>query len=222
MAIELMDEHEQGERVRAWLRDNGGAIVGGIALGLAGIFGWQWWGQSKIEHRLDAATQYQAMLDAVERSDRDAVDRIGASLAADFADTPYAALAALKRAERLIAAGETAGAVEALEKSIGLARDPALAGLARLRLARLQIGSGQPEAALKALEGVTGDAYAGIASEIRGDALLALGRGDEARTAFAAAFEAYDELSPARRLVELKLTDLGGKVPTADVAPVES
>ncbi len=222
MAIELMDEHEQGERVRAWLRDNGGAIVGGIALGLAGIVGWQWWGQSRIEHRLDAATQYQAMLDAVERSDRDAMDSIGGSLAKDYADTPYAALASLKLAERLIAAGESAGAIEALEKSIGLARDPALAGLARLRLARLQIGSGQPESALKTLEGVVGEAYAGIVNEIRGDALLALGRGEEARTAFAAAASAYDEMSPARRLVELKLTNLGGSVPAAEPAKAES
>ncbi len=221
MAIDLMDEHEQGERVRAWLRDNGGAIVGGIALGLAGIVGWQWWGQSKVEHRLDAATQYQALIEAVERSDRDASDRIGASLADEFSDTPYAALAALKRAEQFIAAGETAGAVEALEKSIGLARDPALAGLARLRLARLQLGNGQPEPALKALDGVSDEAYAGIASEIRGDALMALGRSDEARAAFAAAAAAYDALSPARRLVELKLTDLGGSVPTAE-SEVES
>ena len=44
MAIdELLDEHEQGERVRAWLRENALGIIGGIALGLGLIYGWQWW-----------------------------------------------------------------------------------------------------------------------------------------------------------------------------------
>ncbi len=57
MALELMDEHERGETVRAWLRQNGGSIVTGIAVGLALIFGWQWYQRSKVEHRVTAATQ---------------------------------------------------------------------------------------------------------------------------------------------------------------------
>lgn len=210
MAIDIMDEHEQGERVRAWLRDNGGAIIGGIALGLAGIFGWNWWSGAKIEHRVDAASQYQALLDASERNDRDSLDQLAESLGQRYADTPYGALAALKRAERLLEAGETAGAIDSLRRAIALSRDPALTDLARVRLARAQLGSGEHQAALDSLQGLAGDAYAGVAEELRGDALLALGRIDEARAAFAAAFAAMDDQSPSRRIVELKLTDLGG------------
>lgn len=40
MAIDdLLDEHEQSERVRNWLKNNGAGMIGGIALGLAVIFG---------------------------------------------------------------------------------------------------------------------------------------------------------------------------------------
>jgi len=211
MAIDLMDEHEQGERVRAWLRDNGGAIVGGIAIGIAAIFGWNWWGNAQVEHRLDAATQYQAFVEAVERKDRDSMDSLAQSLGKDFKDTSYAALAALQRADALLVAGEAEGALDSLRQAIALAPDPALKGLAQLRLARAQLGAGQYQAALDALVAVDGDAYKGLAEELRGDALLALGKGSEARSAYAASLAALEEAAPSRRMVELKLADLGGK-----------
>ena len=44
MAIDdLLDEHEQSERVRSWLRSNAAGLIGGVGLGLAGIAGWHWW-----------------------------------------------------------------------------------------------------------------------------------------------------------------------------------
>ena len=44
MAIDdLLDEHEQGERVRTWLRKNALGILGGLALGIAAIYGWRAW-----------------------------------------------------------------------------------------------------------------------------------------------------------------------------------
>ena len=33
--MDQTDEYEQGERVRAWLRNNGSSLITGIALGLA-------------------------------------------------------------------------------------------------------------------------------------------------------------------------------------------
>ncbi len=220
MAIDLMDEHEQSERVRAWLRDNGGAIIGGVAIGLAGIFGWNWWGSSKVEHRIDAASQYQALVEAVERKDRDTIDSVSQSLSKDFADTPYAAFAAMARADQLLEAGESEGAVASLKQAIEMAPDAALAGLARVRLARAQLGAGQHQAALDALKALPADSYQGVAEDLRGDALLAMGNEDAARTAYTTALEKLDEAAPSRRLVEMKLVDLGGKVPVVD--PVDA
>ncbi len=216
MAIDLMDEHEQGERVRAWLRDNGSAIIGGIAIGVAGLVGWQWWGSAKVEHRLDAAVQFQALQDAVERKDRDTIDSLTASLGSKFSDTGYAAFAALTQATQMIDAGETDGAIASLKRAVELAPDPAVAGLAQVRLARLQIGSGQAEAAVDTLKKVADDTYEGLVAELRGDALLALERPDEARTAYKDAIEALETGAPARRVVEMKLVDLGGELPVPD------
>lgn len=212
MSIDMMDEHEQGERVRSWLRENGSAIVGGVALGIAAIAGWQWWGQSQVGHRADAAAQYLALTDAAERSERDTVESMAGSLAKQFADTPYAMLAQLDLAELQVQAGETDAALQTLQDAARSSAEPAFKALIATRVARVQLAAGRAEAALTALDDAKGDAITGIREELRGDALHRLGRREEAITAWQKAYAAYDEGLPVRRLVELKLTGQGGSV----------
>src|SRR3546814_3179671 len=70
MAIDdLLDEHEQSERVLAWLRSNGAGLIGGVILGLALIIGWQWWGSRQASADMQAGNDYQAMLDSLEAKD---------------------------------------------------------------------------------------------------------------------------------------------------------
>lgn len=208
MAIELMDEHEKGEHVRAWLRQNGGAIIGGVAIGLGLIFGYQWWERSKIEHKLTAATNFQALADAVEAKDDATADALAKELSEKFGDTAYASLAALRVSGAKLQAGDMSTASGTLEDARKAAEEPALQALIDLRLARIEIGEGKAEAALKRLDGIK-DAYAGLVAEARGDALYALDRKDDARVAYEDALTALDTGAPNRSLVEMKLADLG-------------
>lgn len=200
-----MDEHEQGERVRAWLRENGASIVTGIAIGIAAIGGWQWWNANQRSQAQDASSQYVALSSAVESQDRELAEGVAKSLREEYARTPYATLAALAVAELQLDDGETGGAVETLAKAREAAKDPLLAELVAARLARAEIAAGNAERALQLLA----DAKRGSTLSTRGDALLALGRRDEAKTAYQAALDALDETLPLRRIVELKLLDLG-------------
>ena len=210
MAIELLDEHEQSERVRAWLHDNGTAIFGGIALGLALIFGWQWWQRTQAERNVTAAVQYQALVDAAARNDADTVQQMGEALSSEHSGSPYALLASLQRAEQALAAGDAAAAAAALTAARKENTDPASRGLLTLRLARTYMAQGDAGQALSLLEDDALGTYAGLADELRGDALLALGRRDEARSAYTDALEALDVGAPNRSLVEMKLGELGG------------
>ncbi|MCB1554994.1 MAG: tetratricopeptide repeat protein [Xanthomonadales bacterium] len=212
MAMELMDEHEQGERVRQWLRENGSAIVGGVALGLAAVVGYQWWGQSKIGHRADASAQYAALEAASDRGERDGVEKIAASLAKDFADTPYAALANLQLAELQHKAGEFDAALSALRRAEASTTDAGLKELIASRVARVELAAGRPEQALTTLAGVTSEGFEAIREDLRGDALAELGRRDESVAAYRKAHAAYQEGLPGKRLVEMKLAGLGAKV----------
>ena len=61
MAFDLLDEHEQGELVQKWLRENAMSIAIGIGLGLVLIFGWQQWQAHRVRNAAEAASQYEAL-----------------------------------------------------------------------------------------------------------------------------------------------------------------
>jgi predicted negative regulator of RcsB-dependent stress response len=96
MAFEVLDEHEQGELVQKWLRENVFTILIGVGLGLVLIFGWQQWNSHRARHNLDASTQFDVLSGDADKKDYDAVKQIAAKIKADYADTPYAVLAALR------------------------------------------------------------------------------------------------------------------------------
>ena len=208
--MELLDDHEQSERVRKWLHENGTAIIGGIALGLILIFGYQWWTRSKIEHRLTAATQYLSIDNAIEQDDRDGLDRIAAELASNYADTPYAAMALMQQAREQVEAGQRDDASATLQRAHDIAVDESLKGIIALRLARLKLATGDADGAIAMINGKEVSVFEALAAELRGDALLSKGDAAAAREAYDTALTHLDASAPSRRIVEMKLADLGG------------
>ena len=59
MALDdLLDEHEQSERVRSWIRSNALGLIGGIGLGLGAIAGWQWWQGQQLQRGMAVNGRY--------------------------------------------------------------------------------------------------------------------------------------------------------------------
>ena len=217
MSMELMDEHEQGEHVRAWLRENGSAIVTGIVLGIAGIFGWQWWGANQAQQRAAAAAQYGALTEAVERNDRDAAQALVKGIEGEFSGTSYVSLAALQWADVQVEAGELAGAAETLRKASDGNKSAELAVVINTRLARVLLANGDAEGARKVLASSKSEATpSALTEELLGDIEKALGNNETAVKHWQAAYKAYDDTLPARRMVEMKLLDAGASVEKAD------
>ncbi|WP_159096075.1 tetratricopeptide repeat protein, partial [Xanthomonas fragariae] len=72
MAIDdLLDEHEQGERVRSWLRKNGAGLVGGVVVGLALILGWQWWQKLTNTQLVEATARHEEVVKSIQAKDLD-------------------------------------------------------------------------------------------------------------------------------------------------------
>lgn len=206
MAIdELLDEHEQSERVREWLRRNGSALIFGIALGLAAIGGWQWWQRHQVAKQSQAAADYQGAVDAIAANDKAAATKVQAVPEGIFRD-----LARLELARSQVQANQAEAAVATL-KSIQT-QDPALAAIVNQRLARLLIDRKQADAALKLV--ANGDSLAVL--EIRGDAQMALGQRDQARDSYNKALLKAEVGTPLRRVLELKLTEAGGTPPKTE------
>jgi predicted negative regulator of RcsB-dependent stress response len=213
MAFEVLDEHEQGELVRKWLRANAMSIAVGIAIGLLLIFGWQQWKARDLRNQGEAALQYKAFSDALEVKSTDDAAKIADALRKDHGKSPYAVFAALRQAESAAVKGDFDAATNALDWAAGASSDKALKSLIAVRTARVSLAKGDADAAVKQLDRVAKTDYVGLASELRGDALLKLGRVDDARSAYQDALKHFSEQSPSHAFVQMKLGDL----PTATV-----
>ena len=197
---ELLDEHEQGERVRSWLRQNSLGLVGGLALGLALIWGGRWWMEQAHQKRVAEGEAYRAALASIGANELDKA----ATQAAALKQGPYAALVAMDLAKAQLDAGKRDEAIATL-RAVN-SNDAGITLVARQRLARLLIDAGKGEEALSLLAG-SDDA---TSIEIRGDAHFALDKREDARKDYVDALRKLDVAAPQRQLLEFKLTQAGG------------
>lgn len=210
--MDQLDEYEQGERVRRWLRDNGSSLLGGIALGLACIGGWQWWQGSQGKHRMEAATQYQTLGEAIEAKDPAKAQAMVASITRDYADTGFNALAILRQVEFLQSSGKADDAVKLIDGELPKVKDVAMAELLRLQSVRILLSSGKPDEAGKRLDGLKAPSrFPATYNELLGDTAMAKGQRDAARKAYEAALTTLDQAAGSRSIIEMKLIDAGGK-----------
>jgi predicted negative regulator of RcsB-dependent stress response len=209
MAFDVLDEHEQGELVQKWLRENVLTILIGVGLGLVLIFGWQQWKAHGARRDIDAATQFEVLVADAGKKDYDAVKQIAAKLKSDYPGTPYAALAAMREADYAVQRADLEGAHAALDWAYQHAGNEALKALAGIRLARIDLARSKAQEALDLLDHLPLSAYTAQVGELRGDVLVALNRKDDARTAYLDALANLDPNAPSRSLVQMKLDDLG-------------
>jgi len=222
MAFDVLDEHEQGELVRKWLRENALAILVGIVAGLVLIFGWQQWKARNVQRTAEAAARFQALVDAEAAGKSQDAAQIAEALRSDYGKSVYAVLAALHQAQAAIAANDLPAAASALEwAGRNAPKEAALRSLIALRTARVKLAQGDAEAALRLADGEVGKDYAALAAELRGDALLKLGRTQEASAAYDNALAELDPQAPGRAIVQMKRDDLtvSGGAPVAADAP---
>lgn len=199
MAIdELLDEHEQSRRVQDWLRRNGAGLVGGIALGLAAVYGWRWWQDEQVASQMRAGDSYQQAVDAVEAQGVAAAGKVSA-----LPEGNYRTLASLALAKSQVDAGQRDAALATLRSA--MPKDPALREVVELRIARLLLDGNK---AAEALKSIRGDSAA--VEELRGDAQVALGDRNAARESYRKALLKAEVGSPQRNLIELKYTQVGG------------
>lgn len=203
--MEIYDQHEQSERVRSWLQENASAIITGVVIGLAAIFGYHQWQGHQLNQAHAAAELYERTRQADPAKPAPESDAARSQLRSEYASSGYASLAALAQAQAQLQAKDLDGARATLTWVRDSADEPALATLAGLRLARLDLAGSKPEDALKTLDALPKDGYGAERAELRGDVLVALGRAADARAAYLEA-QTAGAADPAR--LEMKLGEL--------------
>lgn len=208
MAIDdLLNEHEQSERVRSWIRSNAIGIVGGVVLGLGAIFGWQWWQGQRTQAQMGVNARYAQVVEAYEAGTvpSDKGREVIASLGKG--NPTLGTLAALQLAKAQAESGKRDDAIATLRNLRDLDAD--MRPIVRQRLARLLIDAGKAKEALPLLD----DDKNPSMLDVRGDARFALGERAQAQKDYLKALALVDVGDPQHRLITLKLIEAGGTPP---------
>ena len=222
-----LTEEEQIEALKRWWANYGTSTLVGVALAVAGFFGYQAW-QNHQEQRGEAASAiYQQMLDALDvdnplkEVDKDKISTakfLAKQLEGDYAGSAYSHLAALFLARIAVEDGDLKTAQTQLQWALSHGIDDSLKVIVTMRLARVQLGLNKQDEALKTLDTVEPDEYRASYDEVKGDIYHAMGDNEKAREAYERAVNA---LAPGEEMPLLKMK-LDNLQPPAAVIPDKS
>jgi predicted negative regulator of RcsB-dependent stress response len=217
---DYLSDKEQVERLRQWWRENGWFLIGGAALGLLGLYGYNQYFAYQDRQSEAAAAAYAAIQQESEGGDTAAAATRFAEMRSEFPDHAYTHQAALLLASAEVVTAPDAAA-DKLRFTMEQSGDRELAMVARLRLARVLAYREQYQEALALLEVPEPGQFAGRIAEIRGDIHAARGETDAARTAYLEAMVASGAELLDRSFLQMKLADLPAAAPPpgAEAAP---
>jgi len=220
---EYFNEHDQGEAVKKWLKENGGAIIMGLVIAFGGLFGFRQWQAWEVNQQKGAAAEFEVMSQLLAEDQLDSAMANYQTLKDDYSDSPYASLAALQMARARLEAGQVDLALNLYRFVMENGTPAAIQLVARERLARLLLDQGEAGDALAALE-VDGKAagFEAAFAEVRGDIHAALGQNEQAIASYQQALDALEAGIGDRAYLELKLRSLGGVPQQPDTEVIDT
>ncbi len=209
--MEDLSEKEQIEQLRTWWSDYGNYVIAGVVLGALGLFGYNYYEDSRREAAYAASKLYDQLTDLVVEGDLDAAESVTGTILSEHRGSAYASQARLAMARLYMDKNRDADAADMLNDLLGSDANDEYKYVARHRLAKVFLYQDRAAEALELLgpAGESDGAFAARYDELRADALVALGRLDEAREAYRRALaESGRETTVNQEFVQLKLLDL--------------
>jgi predicted negative regulator of RcsB-dependent stress response len=207
MAYDL-EEQEQLDEFKAWWAKNGKMVTSVILVAVLAYVGWQGyqiWIQKKST---EASNLYQALV-TTEAAKLDVIKTQANQLTSTYSITPYAGRAAVFLAKTQYEAKDVDGAKQQLQWAIEHAKESSIQAIAGLQLAGIHYENKDYEGAKKVLANIQDLGFAGLKDNLLGDVLLAEGKTEEAKKAYADALKNLDMQGRLFQLTKQKLESLG-------------
>lgn len=223
-------DEEQVELLKRLWKDHGQSALTGLALGLAVIFGYQYWEKSQAEQVAAASSLYQNVINIETSSNgqlndeqRATVKHLVSTLQQDFASSKYAALATLFLVKHQVNQADLKAAQDSLNWVLKQNADVDMKVLVSMRLARILLAESNDNAqkALDVLAGLKSDSYTTDIALIQGAAYEVLGKKDEAKAAYQKALDSASAERRDRGIIQLKLDNLSVVTTVKAVAPAK-
>ena len=200
--IQISDtEEEQVDKIKKWWNSNGKQIIAGAVIGLAGVFGWNYYNDYQDSQALNARSLYLNY--AADSNNVSAYNK----LINEHPSSSYTDQATLLMAKYLFDAGSYSLALDTIKPLISN-QSSIISSTAVLRVASIYLQLGQHDEALSTLNIESGEGFSGLIYNLTGDVYLDLGNSDEAKKYYLLAIENITENSNLTQLIQIKLDDL--------------
>ena len=216
-----LEEQEQLDQLKAFWKRYGNLITWVLIVALGSYAAWNGWNLWQRDQGAKAGSLYDELDKAFQAGDADRTTRIFADMKDRYPRATFTHQGGLLAARVEAEKGKPDAAKASLAWVAEHAGQAEYQAIARLRLAGLLLDEKKYDEALKQVDAVVAGEFAALAADRRGDILLAQGKADDARASYRKAWEALDPKVDYRRVVEAKLSVLGG-APAASAATASS
>jgi predicted negative regulator of RcsB-dependent stress response len=203
-----VSEQEQVEQIRRWWKNNGTALLLGLALGVGGLAAYRYWDATQSARAESASQNYEQLIEMAAAQKLDDAMKAGHAIIESYPDSVYAKLSGLLVAKMAVEKHDYTQAKAELQRLLDSDGHGQLADVARERLARLLLAENKADEAFKQLEGIAVVNGEDSAAELRADVLAARGDVSGARSKYLEALASADKLGLDRDSIQLKLDNL--------------
>jgi len=203
-----ISEDEQVEALKKWWKENGTAVIIGVAIGLGIIVGFWKWREYTSQLQYEASDIYIQFTDALAEKNAETMASRYQTLIKDYSGTSYAVMAAMQMAKQAIEKNDLDKADSELRWALDHAGQDVIAHLARVRLARVLLAKQKVDEALTLIQGLKPSSFDAEYAEIRGDIYRQKGNASEARKAYQTALDSSLYSGKRREFVRMKMSDL--------------
>ncbi len=204
-----LEEQEQLDQLKAFWKRYGNVITW-LLIAVLGAFaawnGWNWW---QRDQAIKSGSMFDQLDVAAQAGDVDQAARVFADMKERYPRTAFTQQGGLMTAKLQFGKGQADAALATLAWVGANAAEAEYQTVAHLRAAGILLDQKKYDDALKQIDAATAPDFAALAADRRGDVLLAQGKTDDAKAAYAKAWQAMDSTVEYRRLIDAKLTALG-------------
>ena len=143
-------EEQQVEAIKGFWKENGTAIIAGLALGFAGFIGFNLYKEAQLEAEVATSDAYQTVMESAGK-DGELFSTSASKFITDNKDSSYASLTALALAKDAATHKDWPQVAKHLTTAIENSTNQGVKAIASIRLARVQIQLEQYSEALATL-----------------------------------------------------------------------
>ncbi len=180
---DYLDEKEQIEEIKSWLKENWLALVAGVIVGFGGLFSWNWYQDSVYESNTQALAIFDQAQQELTLGNFDSALALLQNLRSDYNSSPYTDFLGLLYSTYLLSNGNTADAAVEIEYVLNNTTDDYLRLIATWRLARVNVEITNYDRALELVQNKNHTLSANF-TELEGDVYFFRGEFDLASNTY--------------------------------------